>query len=163
MHDIGHLVSVDSIDSVTSIDNNRVKMIDTDGQNLGIEEHESIGAEYLRRLGFPNLVCHLVTNHVASKRYLCTIDAQYQSKLSASSMATLKLQGGLMSDYEISNFLSEEFCELYINIRHYDDSAKTVDFFTEHTFNTNLDYVIEIMKNILLYKAAITNNFVKKL
>lgn len=38
-------------------------------ENVGRMGHETIGAEYLRSLGFSERVCRLVESHVPAKRY----------------------------------------------------------------------------------------------
>jgi predicted HD phosphohydrolase len=41
-------------------------------ENVGRIGHETIGAEFLRSLGFGENVCRLVGNHVDAKRYVVT-------------------------------------------------------------------------------------------
>lgn len=41
-----------------------------DTENVGRMGHETIGAEYLRSLGFSDKVCRLVESHVPAKRYI---------------------------------------------------------------------------------------------
>ena len=36
---------------------------------LGISNHEGIGAKWLKTKGFPEYICKLVKNHVNAKRY----------------------------------------------------------------------------------------------
>ena len=47
--------------------------------------HEGIGADWLRTLGFPVVTCMLVRRHVDAKRYLCHIDGAYAAGLSEAS------------------------------------------------------------------------------
>lgn len=39
-------------------------------ENVGRMGHETIGAEYLRSLGFSEKICRLVESHVPAKRYI---------------------------------------------------------------------------------------------
>ena len=54
-HDVGHLLGMKD----TSL--NRMG-------DLGIKEHEEVGAHYLEGIGFPNSVCEIVRGHVSAKR-----------------------------------------------------------------------------------------------
>ena len=118
LHDIGHLIG---------LENNDVEMRDQivmNGASLGIVGHEGIGANYLREIGFPELVCELVRGHVQAKRYLATIKPEYYNKLSDASKETMRLQGGLMTPEEINSFNSSIFPDLKIIVREYDDLGK---------------------------------------
>jgi len=50
LHDIGHQPDCDGKD----------RMVDENGQILGIQNHETVGENYLRKMGFPERVCNLV-------------------------------------------------------------------------------------------------------
>ena len=54
-HDVGHLLGMR--------DTSLSRMAD-----LGVKEHEEIGAQYLESLGFPSSVCEIVRGHVSAKR-----------------------------------------------------------------------------------------------
>jgi 2-amino-1-hydroxyethylphosphonate dioxygenase (glycine-forming) len=60
LHDIGHLLREKL---------NKTQMIN-EGIKYGVEDHEKLGAEYLRKLCVPEKICFLVENHVLAKRYL---------------------------------------------------------------------------------------------
>jgi predicted HD phosphohydrolase len=119
LHDIGHLLGLDRADAVS--------MVSVDGNSLGIYGHEQIGADYLMQCGMPQLVCDLVRSHVNAKRYLCTINVEYHSRLSEASKGTLKLQGGQMSDEELYMFENSPIFRLSLMLRSYDDGGKDVD------------------------------------
>lgn len=144
LHDIGHLIGMDRNNQIMIDDEAKVK-----GENLGIQQHEVIGSQYLKELGFPKLVCEIVEKHVTAKRYLCSVSKEYLDNLSEASRRTMSLQGGLMDEEEIKQFNMDRNASIYILMRHYDDQAKKIDYFTENTFNENLDIIIQIMKNIL--------------
>ena len=62
--------------------------------------------------------------HVAAKRYLCAVDAQYQQQLSPASVQSLTLQGGVMDAAELQKFKrSAWWCEA-VWLRRLDDAAK---------------------------------------
>lgn len=63
-HDIGQIIPVDMNKDV------RMKMASGSDEDVGRIGHETIGAEYLRTLGFSDKVCRLVNSHVAAKRYV---------------------------------------------------------------------------------------------
>ena len=55
LHDVGHLL----------VEHEQMA-------ELGVKNHECIGADYLSQLGFSDRVTDLVRMHVAAKRYLCS-------------------------------------------------------------------------------------------
>ena len=59
-------------------------------KRYGTYNHENIGADWLRNLGFSKKVCAIVRNHVKAKRYKCTINKEYYNKLSLASKATFE-------------------------------------------------------------------------
>ncbi len=111
LHDIGHLLHDEGEDAA---DHN----LDT--------KHEEIGCEYLRQW-FDDSVIEPIRLHVAAKRYLCAIDAAYLAQLSESSVKSLALQGGPMSELETEAFLASPFAKAAIRLRRWDDEAKVED------------------------------------
>jgi phosphonate degradation associated HDIG domain protein len=85
--------------------------------------HELVGARWLAQR-FPPEVSEPVRLHVPAKRYLCATDPRYFAKLSAASVATLKLQGGPMSAQEAARFESEPRHKEAVRIRRWDDRGK---------------------------------------
>ena len=110
LHDIGHLLDGENMY--------------TDGLNLGVKNHEKIGADYLRNMGFDAKICKLVEKHVDTKRYL--LYKQPNRKLSEASQKTLAHQGGIMTEDEANLFEKDKLFQKYIKIREYDDRAKVV-------------------------------------
>jgi 2-amino-1-hydroxyethylphosphonate dioxygenase (glycine-forming) len=107
LHDLGHLI--------------------TDAEpmgNLGILNHEQIGADWLRARGFSDKICRLIAAHVNAKRYLVAVDAAYQRNLSEASRQTLAYQGGPMSPLEAAAFETDPYFTLYIRMRLWDEAAK---------------------------------------
>ena len=109
LHDIGH-IWLDDDSVVTSV---------------GVVEHDRIGSEVLRSLGFSEGVAQIVAGHVAAKRYLVANDEEYASKLSEASVESLRLQGGPMSPEESSMFSQVPWSAEKIRVRVWDDQAKT--------------------------------------
>lgn len=108
LHDIGHFLHM--YDENCADD-------DIDSQ------HHLIGEQFLSRY-FKADVAELVKHHVNAKRYLAITDQDYQSKLSAASVQSLKLQGGPMNQNEIKEFSSHSLFNEIILLRHWDDAAK---------------------------------------
>ncbi len=110
LHDIGHLLHD----------------LPQDIADQGIDtEHESLGSAWLSRHFGPD-VSEPVRLHVAAKRYLATVEKGYHELLSAASIQSLKLQGGLMSPEEIRKYESERFAPDAIKLRRWDDEGKIV-------------------------------------
>ena len=113
LHDIGHIC-------VEITEENAMKQ-------LGVMNHEAIGAAFLHALGFSERVCRLVAGHVAAKRYLTFVNPTYYAKLSDASKSTLEFQGGRMSAAEASRFEEDPLFNLYIRMRLWDEAAKEPD------------------------------------
>jgi putative nucleotidyltransferase with HDIG domain len=116
LHDLGHICVKAG-----------VPQMDTDGgPNVGVVNHEKIGADCCRDLGFSEEVVQLVESHVTSKRYLTHIEPIYLSKLASDSTRSLKFQGGPMTAEEARAFEQQEVGLCWkIKMRHWDDLAKT--------------------------------------
>jgi phosphonate degradation associated HDIG domain protein len=112
-HDIGHLCADD-----THTEN-------MDG--FGKVDHEKLGADYLRELGFSERLATLVESHVIAKRYLTYKYPEYYNQLSEASRATLEFQGGRMTEMEALVFEQHPDAELFIRLRYWDDKAKEVN------------------------------------
>lgn len=110
-HDIGHLLIYDN--------NN----IETMGE-YGVMNHEIVGAEYLKDLGFEDILCNLVKNHILTKRYLITKDPNYYNNLSNASKNTFEYQGGLLTNNEIIEFENDPLFKIHLKLREWDDYAK---------------------------------------
>ena|SRR5688500_9610310 len=110
LHDIGHLLK-------------HKQPVQTMG-NYGVVNHERIGADYLRRKNFSEKVCTVIEMHVAAKRYLVAIDAEYKDKLSEASWQTLQFQGGPMTKEEAEKFEEHPYFEEIIKVRLWDEEAK---------------------------------------
>jgi len=86
--------------------------------------HEDIGAEALSRWFGPE-VTEPVALHVMAKRHLVAAEAGYGRKLSPISVASLKIQGLPLTPSESEAFLSKDFAQDALALRHWDEDAKT--------------------------------------
>jgi phosphonate degradation associated HDIG domain protein len=108
LHDIGHLLEA---------------VPDEIGEWTQDARHEESGARWLAR-HFDAALSEPVRLHVPAKRYLCATDARYFGRLSPASVYTLKLQGGPMSEHEVTRFEGEAFWREAVRLRHWDDQGK---------------------------------------
>jgi phosphonate degradation associated HDIG domain protein len=125
LHDFGHLIHGQPEDAAEHD-------IDT--------QHEEVGAAYLSRYFVPAVV-EPTRMHVAAKRYLCAVDPDYLSELSAASRLSLKLQGGPFTPEESRAFAAQPFAAEAARLRRYDDAAKIAGGWTpdlEH-FRSSLE------------------------
>lgn len=105
LHDIGHLYEApDEIDQ----------------HDLRHEEH---AANLLRHV-LPEAVWQPIRLHVAAKRYLCAVDADYQAALSPASQQSLALQGGAFDSREADAFLRAPYARDALTLRRLDDLGK---------------------------------------
>lgn len=108
LHDIGHLLHD----------------LPDDASEQGVDDqHELLGAWWLESHFLPAVV-EPVKLHVAAKRYLCTVDVAYQSRLSGPSITSLKLQGGPMSADEVREFDALPYAADAVRLRRWDEAAK---------------------------------------
>jgi [1-hydroxy-2-(trimethylamino)ethyl]phosphonate dioxygenase len=108
LHDIGHMLHGLPED---------IAVLGVDGR------HQEVGAAWLAR-HFDAAITEPVRLHVAAKRYLCAVAAQYQQQLSPASVQSLTLQGGVMGAAELQQFKRGAWwCEA-VWLRRLDDAAK---------------------------------------
>ena len=127
LHDIGQFAPAGDLRSLI-----RAAAVENLGgaaasQSVGRVGHETLGAQYLLQLGFPEKVARLVESHVAAKRYLCAVDAEYHGLLSDASKKSLQYQGGPMSAKEVADFDAGVWCREMCQLRKWDDEAKVED------------------------------------
>lgn len=113
LHDYGHVMdeSEDSVDR------------EVDGR------HELIGSRYLEQ-HFEDAVTEPGKLHVAAKRYLCAVEADYFATLSPVSVRSLELQGGPFTEDQVRAFEKNPHWEEAIQLRRYDERAKDPDLET---------------------------------
>jgi phosphonate degradation associated HDIG domain protein len=108
VHDIGHLLHG----------------MGEDIASHGVDGRHEIAGEAWLATRFGPEVTEPVRLHVDAKRYLCRVDADYLSKLSAASTQSLKLQGGPYSEAEARAFESNLWYQAAVALRRWDDTAK---------------------------------------
>jgi len=108
LHDIGHFTHA----------------FPTDAADQGIDsKHEEAGAVVLEEF-FPKIVIDCVRYHVDAKRYLCATKPEYYDRLSEASILSLKLQGGPMSDTEVTEMETNPNVKEIVQVRYIDEAAK---------------------------------------
>ena len=110
LHDYGHLVVMDEGAAAA-------------GRDM---RHEEIAADALRAWFGPN-VTEPIRLHVAAKRYLCAVDADYFSTLSPASVTSLNVQGGPFTAAEAETFITSEHGAAAVKLRVWDDLAKDTE------------------------------------
>jgi phosphonate degradation associated HDIG domain protein len=114
LHDLGHLLNLQGHSpTVQGID----------------DQHQYFALPFLRRV-LPETVLEPIRLHVDAKRCLCAIDDEYFGKLSADSVRSLRLQGGVFSETEASTFLDKPYAGDAIRLRRWDDQAKVAKLTT---------------------------------
>jgi len=108
LHDVGHLLH-DLGEGVA-------------GEGLDAR-HEQLGYEWLL-VRFGPIVAEPVRDHVAAKRYLCSLDPEYSRQLSPASIQSLDLQGGPFTEEEARAFERLPWYREAVQLRRWDDAAK---------------------------------------
>lgn len=118
----------------------------TEKKYTPLKNHEYLGYGILKKNGFDEEICQYVKNHVLSKRYLCTADKRYYELLPEKSKKSFKLQGGFLTDTQMSIFEKSKYFAGSILVRSYDDIANKPE-------NKSLeDLYIELQDIAILYK-----------
>lgn len=112
LHDIGHV----------ALSSRQPQMAD-----LGIINHEWIGARLALDMGFSKKTAFLIGHHVNAKRYLAAKKDSYKSSLSPASANTLKFQGGPMTLAEQSVFEALPYFKEALQVRTNDEKGKETD------------------------------------
>ena len=93
---------------------------------FGIEKHEIVGADFLKKRGFSPKIVTLVGEHVNAKRYFAFKSEDYKKTLSNASQQTLLRQGGAMSEKEATEFEKNPYFGAILALRKWEDKAKIV-------------------------------------
>ncbi|KAJ2082343.1 hypothetical protein H4R24_001648 [Coemansia sp. RSA 988] len=130
LHDIGQFCPAEELQRMLVEDPGKQNLGANKGigtaASVGIMGHESLGAEYLRKLGFSEKVCELVGSHVIAKRYLTASSIDYYSSLSNASKMSLKFQGGPFTLAEARAFENDPLFKEKVQLRRWDDASKAV-------------------------------------
>ncbi|XP_070577882.1 2-amino-1-hydroxyethylphosphonate dioxygenase (glycine-forming)-like [Ptychodera flava] len=114
LHDIDHMVGVDQ----------DLEPMVTHELVLGSQDHEIVGEQFLKELGFPDSVTSIVRGHVTVKRYLVFKYPAYFYGLSESSHMHFDGQGGPMSKSEAEDFERHPLFEIFLKMREWDVTAE---------------------------------------
>ncbi|VVD79898.1 phosphohydrolase [Pandoraea morbifera] len=129
LHDLGHLLNLQG---------------ETPTER-GIDDlHQYYALPFLRPL-FGDAVLDPIRLHVDAKRCLCAIDAAYFGQLSADSVRSLTLQGGVFSDEQARAFLEREHADAALRLRRWDDRAKVAGLATP-----SLDHFMAVLTRVTL-------------
>jgi phosphonate degradation associated HDIG domain protein len=108
LHDLGHLLH-DLGDTPTL---------------QGVDDvHQYRALPFLRQI-FGDEVLNPVKLHVDAKRYLCSVNPDYFATLSADSVRSLALQGGIFSPQDSAVFITLAGAAEAVRLRQWDDLAK---------------------------------------
>ena len=108
LHDLGHLLNLQGeTPTAHGID----------------DQHQYVALPFLRAT-FPDAVLEPIRLHVDAKRCLCAMDAHYYARLSADSVRSLALQGGVFSTHEAEAFMQRPYAADALQLRQWDDLAK---------------------------------------
>lgn len=108
LHDLGHLVS--PLSGTPTL--------------LQLDDHHETVAGQLLCAAFGDAVGMPVQLHVQAKRYLVAVHPVYRDRLSPDSVRSLALQGGPMSDNEISSYRAQPWADDALRLRAWDDVGK---------------------------------------
>ncbi|EIJ48627.1 HD phosphohydrolase [Herbaspirillum sp. GW103] len=114
LHDLGHLL--EDLGQTPTL--------------AGIDDlHQYRVLPFLRGL-FDDAVLVPIALHVDAKRYLCATDPDYFAQLSADSVRSLQLQGGIFDVEQAAAFIDRPYAEEAVRLRRWDDRAKTAGLTT---------------------------------
>jgi phosphonate degradation associated HDIG domain protein len=128
LHDLGHLL-------------NRQGETPTE---RGIDDlHQYYALPFLRPV-LPESVLEPIRLHVDAKRYLCAVDEAYFGHLSADSVRSLELQGGIFSEEQAREFGARPYAEDATRLRRWDDLAKVSGRPTP-----DLDHYLQLVERVM--------------
>ena len=133
LHDLGHLLNLQG---------------ETPTER-GIDDlHQYFALPFLRPV-LPDAVLEPIRLHVDAKRCLCAIDGTYFGQLSADSVRSLELQGGIFSCEEADAFLQKPYAQDALRLRKWDDRAKE-----ENRATPDLDHYLGVVERVMRKSAA---------
>ncbi|WCM22393.1 HD domain-containing protein [Paraburkholderia bryophila] len=133
LHDLGHLLNLQG---------------ETPTER-GIDDlHQYFALPFLRPV-LSDAVLEPIRLHVDAKRCLCAIDDTYFGQLSADSVRSLELQGGIFSSDEANAFLQKPYAEDALRLRRWDDLAKE-----EHRATPDLDHYMSVVERAMNRRLA---------
>jgi predicted HD phosphohydrolase len=116
----------------------------------GIDDvHQYFALPFLRPV-LPDAVLEPIRLHVDAKRCLCAIDDMYFRQLSADSVRSLELQGGIFSSEEAEAFLAKPYAEDALSVRKWDDRAKE-----RNRATPDLDHFMGVVERVMRKHAVV--------
>lgn len=131
LHDVGHLLNVQG---------------ETPTERGVDDLHQYFALPFLRPL-FSDAVLEPIRLHVDAKRCLCAIDPSYHARLSADSVRSLRLQGGIFDDEAAQAFLAKPYARDAVALRRWDDEAKDAQRVTP-----GLAYFMEMAASVVVVR-----------
>jgi phosphonate degradation associated HDIG domain protein len=129
LHDLGHLLNLQG---------------ETPTER-GIDDlHQYFALPFLRPV-LSDAVLEPIRLHVDAKRCLCAIDETYFGQLSADSVRSLELQGGIFNKEEAEAFLQKPYAEDALRLRKWDDRAKEANRVTP-----DLDHYLGVVERAMV-------------
>ena len=114
LHDVGHLLHE----------------LPDDAPDQGVDDrHETLAAAWLAER-FASAVVAPVAMHVAAKRYLCAVDADYLGQLSPPSVQSLACRADRCRPRKSRSFRAAPHFADAVRLRRWDDAAKVVGMAT---------------------------------
>jgi phosphonate degradation associated HDIG domain protein len=128
LHDLGHLLNLQGATPT----------------ERGIDDlHQYFALPFLRAV-LPDAVLEPIRLHVDAKRCLCAIDDAYFDQLSADSVRSLQLQGGIFSRDEAEAFLEKPYAQDALRLRKWDDRAKE-----ENRVTPGIDHYLVVVERVM--------------
>ena len=132
LHDLGHLLNLQGATPT----------------ERGIDDlHQYFALPFLRAV-LPDAVLEPIRLHVDAKRCLCAIDDAYFDQLSADSVRSLELQGGIFNRDEAKAFLQKPYAEDALRLRKWDDRAKE-----KNRATPRLDHYLRVVERVMQKRA----------
>lgn len=145
LHDLGHLLEYD-LELVLANQPNQI--VNSDGQALGVKDHDILCQSYLEDLGFPESITVPIGNHCQAKRYLVSLVPDYYNRLSPASQETFEFQGGSMTLEEMAKFEQGPYFDESVNLRFIDDQGKIKDFLSTQTIEESKEHYLNLINKI---------------
>lgn len=128
LHDLGHLLNLQGATPT----------------ERGIDDlHQYFALPFLRAV-LPDAVLEPIRLHVDAKRCLCAIDDAYFDQLSADSVRSLQLQGGIFSRDEAEAFLEKPYAQDALRLRKWDDRAKE-----ENRATPDIEHYLAVVERVM--------------
>jgi len=132
LHDLGHLLNLQGATPT----------------ERGIDDlHQYFALPFLRAV-LPDAVLEPIRLHVDAKRCLCAIDDAYFDQLSADSVRSLQLQGGIFSRDEAEAFLEKPYAQDALRLRKWDDRAKE-----ENRATPDIEHYLAVVERVMRKRA----------